>query len=49
LYRLPSDLFTSKFAPPPCRKFITKLEELKVCGKSNLLLGLYVKNCSCFI
>jgi len=49
LYRLPSDLFISKYAPPPYGKFITQLEELKMCDKSNLLLRFYVKNWSHFI
>jgi len=49
LYTLPSGLFTSKCAPPPCGKFITQLEELKACDKFNLLLRLYVKNQSCYI
>jgi hypothetical protein len=39
-----SDLFASKFAPPPGTKFITQLIEVKACANTNLLLRLYVKN-----
>jgi len=42
-YRLPSDLFTSKFAPSLYGKFITQPEELKACDKPNLLPRLHVK------
>jgi hypothetical protein len=49
LYRLLSYLFTRKSAQPPCDKFKTQLEELKVCDKFYLLFRLYIKKTGCVV